>query len=57
MNTYNNNDIKYTPDFVYTPPSALQPKKKKLKVLWTNIYVNLKQLFMVDYFLLYYLCR
>ena len=33
MNTYNNNDIKYTPDFVYTPPSALQPKKETESIM------------------------
>ena len=33
MNTYNNNDIKYTPDFLYTPPSALQPKKETESVM------------------------
>jgi len=27
MNTYNNN-INYTPDFVYTPPKIEQPKKE-----------------------------
>jgi|TARA_B100001559_G_C16285957_1_gene522874 hypothetical protein len=32
MNTYNNN-IKYTPDFVYTPPSALQPKKETESII------------------------